>query len=1152
MNDYSKAQSSSVLDKPLNSAIATKSPLEAIEQEQPKTFARSSDANSVSLSALAANNTGNGLDAEYYDNQNFTNLKLTRVDPTVNFNWGKGSPAASIGADTFSVRWTGQVEAKYSETYNFFTTTDDGVRLWVDGKQIINSFVNQTAAEVSGAIALVAGQKYDIKMEYFEHYVDAVAKLSWSSPSQTKQIIPQSQLYSNTDITPPTATANAANLTTGGGDSYTFTVNYSDNTAVNVASLDNNDVIVTGPNGFTQSAALVSVDNNSNGSQRIATYKINPLEGTTWNISNNGTYTIALQTNQVSDTKGNFASAGSIGSFQVNIAGTGTGLNAEYYDNQNFTNLKLTRVDPTVNFNWGKGSPAASIGADTFSVRWTGQVEAKYSETYNFFTTTDDGVRLWVDGKQIINSFVNQTAAEVSGAIALVAGQKYDIKMEYFEHYVDAVAKLSWSSPSQTKQIIPKSQLYLPTEPTISLGSSVTTVSESAGNAVINVVRTGDLSGTASIRYATTAVTAEQGKDYGTANSGSEVIGRLNFAAGEASKQILIPIINDSLKEQNETFSVAIDEPDGATLGVQRTLTITIQDDDNTNLSFTEPEVNENVGTAKVTVSRNNSSAVASVDYTTVDGTAKAGSDYTAVSGTLNFAVGETSKTISILIKDDTIAEPNEKFSLKFKNAVGVGLEQDTAVISIIDNDPGSFTKQTVVDGLNEPTAFDWTPDNSRMFVAQKDGVVRLIENGTLLSKPFIDISAQVNDIRDRGLLGIAVHPDFGKATNPKNYVYLLFTYDPAETDPSNSKNNPNATLDNRDQSGNRAARLIRVEADPSTNYTTAKAGSEVVLLGKNDLWQYISHPDKDSTDVTQNYAPSGILNKTTGKLFTSMQDYLNNLNNATNVEDFIATDSQSHSIGTIRFGTDGSLFVGVGDGTSYNQVDPRAIRVQDVNNLSGKILRIDPITGEGLSNNPFYNSSNPNSNASKVWNYGLRNPFRFTIDKDTNTPYIGDVGWQTWEEVNIGVKGANFGWPGYEGGLDANGNTVSLKQGSYASYTAIASKLQALYDSGTAIAPTYTYKHYRDSTGNSSDAIVVGDFYTGNTFPSIYQGTLFIADASKGTIDNLTLDSEGKVVSVRRFATNAGAPVQLTTGEDGNLYYADLYGGKIMRFTPA
>lgn len=1146
MSDYTGLQSSSVLDPSVSLASANKSSLDITQESQSMSLMAASD---------SISSQGNGLFAEYYDNKDFSNLKLTRVDSTVNFNWGSGSPNTSIGVDTFSVRWTGQVEAKYSENYSFYAATDDGVRLWVDGKQIINNFVNQSTKEVSGNIALVAGQKYDIKLEYYENTGNAVSRLAWSSTSQTKEIIPQSQLYSDSDFTAPSATVNAANLTTKNGNTYTFTVTYSDSTAVDVTTLDSNDIVVTGPNGFSQSATFVSVDSSSNSNQRTATYRITS-GGDSWSSTNNGTYTITLQANQVKDTRGNATAATNIGTFQVNVSditGTGTGLKGEYYDNKDFTNLALTRTDATVNYNWGSGSPNASIGADTFSVRWTGQVQAMYSETYSFYTTTDDGVRLWVDGKQIINSFVNQSAKEISGTIALVAGQKYDIRLEYFENTGKAVAQLAWSSASQTKEIIPQSQLYLPViPPTITLGSSVTTVGESAGNVIINVVRSGeDLSGKSSVKYTTTSVSATPGSDYGTKDVTTEVSGTLTFEAGETSKQISIPILNDSTPESDETFNFVIDQVEGADLGLQRTLAVTIEDDDRTDLDFTQPEVQEDAGTVQVTVTRNYAATAASVNYTTVDDTAKAGLDYTAISGTLNFAVGERSKTITISVLDDTVGEPNEKFTLKFSNAIGVGLNQDTAVISIIDNDPGTFNTETVVSGLTQPTAFDWTSDGTRMFIAQKNGVVRVVENGTLLSTAFIDISSEVNNVRDRGLLGIAVHPDFGKATNAKNYIYLLYTYDPPETNPSNASNNSSSTLDDPDKAGNRTARLLRVEADPATNYTTAKAGTEVVLLGKNSTWQYIVRPDSDSTDVTKNYAPSGIINKKTGQLFTSMDDYLNNLDDAVNVEDFIATDSQSHSVGSLQFGSDGSLFVSIGDGTSYNRVDPRAIRVQDNNNLSGKILRIDPITGEGLSDNPYYDASNPNSNASKVWNSGLRNPFRFTVNQKTNTPYIGDVGWNTWEEINVGTKGANFGWPGYEGGLDSNGNPTSVKQSGYASNSAIASELQALYDSGTATAPTYSYKHYTDN-GNSSNAIVAGDFYTGSTFPSIYQNSLFVADASKGTIDSLTFDSNGKVTSVRRFASGVGSPVQLSTGVDGNLYYADLSSGKIIRYTPA
>ncbi|MCC5623034.1 Calx-beta domain-containing protein, partial [Nostoc sp. CHAB 5715] len=652
------------------------------------------------------------------------------------------------------------------------------------------------------------------------------------------------------------------------------------------------------------------------------------------------------------------------------VLSQGDGLKAEYYDNIDFTNLKQTRTDSTVNFNWGRNSPDPSIGADTFSVRWTGQVEAKYSENYNFYTSSDDGVRLWVNNQLLINKFVDQSAKEYSGAIALVAGQKYDIKLEYYENTRDAVSRLSWSSSSQTKEIIPQSQLYSPAIQTaITLGSSSMTVNEGAGSVTITLLRTGDLSSTSSIKYATIAGTATAGFDYGS--EGTESAGTLIFAAGQSSRHISIPVNDNSLLETDETFSFVIDQAEGATLGLQRTIGITIQDNDRSSLHFTQPVINEDDGTATVTVTRGNTSGAASLDYTTDDGTAKAGSDYHASSGTLSFAAGQASKTISIVLKNDTVEEVNETFTLKFSNAVGVQLNTQQTTISIIDDDIGNFALETVASGLNQPTAFDWTSDGKRMFIAQKNGVVRVLNNGTLLSTPFIDISGQVNDTRDRGLLGIAVHPDFGKATNPKNFVYLLYTYDPPETNPNNPKNNPNSTLDNPDRNGNRTARLIRIEADPNTNYTTAIAGSEVVLLGTNGTWENISHPDRNSTNVSLGLAPSGILNKHTGKPFTSLEDYLNNLDKVQNVQNFIATDSESHSVGSVRFGTDGSLFVSLGDGTSYNGIDPRGIRVQDVNNLSGKMLRIDAITGQGLSSNPFYNGD-PDSNSSKVYNLGL------------------------------------------------------------------------------------------------------------------------------------------------------------------------------------
>jgi RHS repeat-associated protein len=279
-----------------------------------------------------------GLKAEYYDNLDLTNLKVTRLDPTIDYDWGTGSPDPSIGVDTFSARWTGKVTPQTSETYTFYTTSDDGVRLWVNGTQIINNWTDHGPTENSGTIALTAGVPVDIKLEYYENGGGATIHLSWSSPSVAKQAVPQSAL---------------------------------------------------------------------------------------------------------------------------SVTSNGAGLKGEYYDNMDLTALTVTRLDPTVNFNWGNGSPDPSIGPDTFSARWTGKITAQTSETYTFYTISNDGVRLWVNGTQIINNWTDHAATENSGTIALTAGQPVDIQLEYYESATSAQISLSWSSASVAKQIVPSSAFAL-------------------------------------------------------------------------------------------------------------------------------------------------------------------------------------------------------------------------------------------------------------------------------------------------------------------------------------------------------------------------------------------------------------------------------------------------------------------------------------------------------------------------------------------------------------------------------------------------------------------------------------------------------------------------------------------------------------------
>ncbi len=140
----------------------------------------------------------------------------------------------------------------------------------------------------------------------------------------------------------------------------------------------------------------------------------------------------------------------------------GTGLLGQYFVGRDFAKLGFARIDRHVNFDWGTGTPAAGLGADDFSIRWSGQVEAPISGEYAFHVTADDGVRLWVNGELIIDRWHDQAAAEHTGRITLEAGQKYNIKMEYYEAGGESTARLRWSAPGIAKQPIPVSRLYAP------------------------------------------------------------------------------------------------------------------------------------------------------------------------------------------------------------------------------------------------------------------------------------------------------------------------------------------------------------------------------------------------------------------------------------------------------------------------------------------------------------------------------------------------------------------------------------------------------------------------------------------------------------------------------------------------------------------
>ena len=446
---------------------------------------------------------------------------------------------------------------------------------------------------------------------------------------------------------------------------------------------------------------------------------------------------------------------------------------------------------------------------------------------------------------------------------------------------------------------------------------------------------------------------------------------------------------------------------------------------------------------------------------------------------------------------------------------------------------PSGFRDSVVLSGLTNPTVMQFAPDG-RIFVGQKNGVIKVFQSLTDTSPVTVaDLSGEVDDYWDRGLLGLALDPNF--PTDP--YVYVLYTYDAPIGGTAPRWNDgcptpPGATTDGCVVS----ARVSRLQISGNV-----MAGSEQVLVSG---W---------------------------------------------------CQQFPSHSIGTLLFGRDGYLYAGAGDGASFNNVDygqygatyagdqanpcgdppgavgaalsppgaeGGALRAQSVRRtdgpatLDGAIVRIDPATGAGVPGNPFYSSTDPN--ARRIVAYGLRNPFRFTQRPGTDELWIGDVGWNTWEEINRVVSPAsatasNFGWPCYEGAAPQSG------------YRAAGLTLcSSLYSTpGSVIAPYYTYNHSACvvsypgcHTGGSSVTGVA--FYQGGSYPAAYNGALFFADHTRNEIWAMLPGANGlpdpstiqSFVGVDATGGAAGHPVDLKIGPGGDLFYVDMEDGTIHRIT--
>jgi len=393
---------------------------------------------------------------------------------------------------------------------------------------------------------------------------------------------------------------------------------------------------------------------------------------------------------------------------------------------------------------------------------------------------------------------------------------------------------------------------------------------------------------------------------------------------------------------------------------------------------------------------------------------------------------------------------------VQFTTAIGTAKAQ-SAPISL----PPGFVLEEVITDLELPTGFAFAPDG-RIFITEKAGVVRVWENGTLHT--FMDLRNEVNSAVDRGLLSVAVHPDFPSLP----YVYLAYVYEPIEARGLNDQ-------------GGRVSRVLRMNADPY-DLNRAEQGSGMIILGSNSTFANIGNPNQ------ANALPLSCIDEYGGPM-----------------QDCLPSEGFNHTINFLTFGPDGALYVSNGDGTVEDKYNDRA---QDINSLAGKILRINPRTGAGYSDNPFYDDD-PHSNRSKVYAYGIRNPFRFSLHPSTGELFVGEVGNEKWEEISRGEPGANFGWPCFEGPERA------------ATHHAIC---QTLYtDSSLVTHATFAYPHIE-----GMGAAIGGDFYTGREYPAWFQNVFFFADFNAGALRYLHMDENGNA-SDHNFGANVHGPVQIT-----------------------
>jgi glucose/arabinose dehydrogenase len=423
---------------------------------------------------------------------------------------------------------------------------------------------------------------------------------------------------------------------------------------------------------------------------------------------------------------------------------------------------------------------------------------------------------------------------------------------------------------------------------------------------------------------------------------------------------------------------------------------------------------------------------------------------------------------------------------------------------------PSGFQEQIVFSGLSSPVDLEFARDG-RIFVAEKGGRIKVFDDlADTTPTVFADLSANVHNQWDRGLLGLALAPDF--PADP--YVYVLYTYDapPGQTAPVWNDVCANANDGKCVVTG----RLSRLRAGGDT-----MTGSEQVLL-HDWCQQFPSHSIGD------------IAFGADGMLYVAGGDGAS----------FSAVDYGQFPAGAPT----NPCADPAGEGGALRSQDIRT--TGDETALNGTLLRLDPATGDAAPGNPNLGAADPD--ARRIVVNGLRNPYRITMRPGTNETWISDTGWNTWEEVNRVVDPTagvtNFGWPCYEGNARQSGyDSANLP---------ICENLYAA-PAGSTTAPFVAWNHSAKlvageacPTGSSSSTGVAFYPTAGGPYPAAYNGAVFFADYSRRCIWASLPSTPGGLpdpANLQTFVSDAAGPVDLEVGPGGELYYADL-GGTIRR----